>query len=405
MLLHWIWFNQIHGLTDRTKLALLEYFHDPEDIYCAEAFQSIADLKEEGLAGLLNKDLSEAETLLEQCVKTGVHLCTWKDSNYPAPLRGIPDPPVLLYYRGLLPDLQRQSAIGVVGTRKASVYGLSSAKHIAGQLARCGSLVVTGMAHGIDTMAAVGALDNGGRVIGVLGCGADRIYPTANRQLYARVLDTGGCLFSEYPPGTPPNNWHFPRRNRIISGLSQGVLVVEAPEKSGALITARYALEQGRDVFAVPGNLGVPGCAGSNGLLRDGAALITCGWDILLEYADRYPETIHPDSTLEPVDTELSHDLRLAQPAVSIEKTSVRPAENPKKSIDNSAVSPYSGVDTQSLSPEEKALFALLTPQGQLIDDVIAAAQLPSGVALAALTMLEIKGITRSLPGRYVALK
>lgn len=398
MLLHWIWLSQRPGLNQQTKLTLIERFHDPEDIYNQTEFHDCDGLGNEALASLQDKDLSDAEKVLEQCAKKRIHIVTWNDRSYPALLRGVADPPVLLYYKGMLPHWPDRALIGVVGTRKASAYGLHAAKDIAGQLARCGGIVVTGMALGVDAMAAAGALDNGGTVVGVLGCGADRIYPASNRELFYKVLDNGGCLLSEYPPGTPPNHWQFPRRNRIISGISAGVLVVEAPEKSGALITARYALEQGRDVFAVPGNLGVAGCAGSNGLLRDGAAFVTCGWDILSTYAERYRDTVHPDDTLQPV------KMGCPEEPETVEETGKFSSSIPKsdkKAVDNTPASPYSCECTPPLSAQEQAVLSQLGSRQRLIDDVIADTGLPSGTALAALTMLELKGLAKSLPGRY----
>lgn len=398
MLLHWIWLSERPGLNQRAKLALIERFHDPEDIYDLTDHSGCDGLSAEALESLRDKDLSEAEKILEQCAKKKIHIVTWNDWNYPALLRAIADPPVLLYYKGKLPDWENRALIGVVGTRKASAYGLHSAKHIAGQLARCGGAVVTGMALGVDAMAAAGALDYGGTVVGVLGCGVDRIYPASNRELFYRLCNNGGCLLSEYAPGTPPNHWHFPQRNRIISGIAAGVLVVEAPEKSGALITARCALEQGRDVFAVPGNLGVAGCAGSNSLLRDGAAFVTCGWDILSTYAERYRDTVHPDNQLQPVAVAHFDAPQVAQEAKVF---STPLPDSDKKSVDKPAVSPYSGESTQPLPSEEQAVLSLLTSEQQLIDDVIAGTGLPSGKALAALTMLELKGMAKTLPGRY----
>lgn len=402
MLLHWIWLSERPGLNAQTKLALLERFQDPEDIYCASDYSDCEVLSADAVAGLMDKDLTQAEKVLEQCAKKKIHIVVWNDRKYPSALRGIQDPPVLLYYKGTLPDWQNRALIGVVGTRKASAYGLHAAKHISGQLARCGGVVVTGMALGVDAMAAAGALDHAGTVVGVLGCGADRIYPASNRELYQRTVNNGGCLLTEYAPGTPPNHWQFPRRNRIISGLCCGVLVVEAPEKSGALITAHCALEQGRDVFAVPGNLGVAGCAGSNGLLRDGAIFVTCGWDILSMYAERYRDTVHPDDQLHPVEMTTFDTLRVAD---TTEVFSALLPETDKKAVDNTSVSPYSGVSTVSVSQEEQAVLSQLTTEPQLIDNVIADTGLPSGKALAALTMLELKGLAKTLPGRYALRK
>ena len=179
----------------------------------------------------------------------------------------------------------------MVGTRHASPYGMTTAKKMGYQITKCGGIVVSGMAYGIDGMAMKGALTAGAPVVGILGCGAEMVYPPSNRPLFSDV-ENYGCIMSEFPPGTPPVKWNFPKRNRIISGMSCGVLVVEAPEKSGALITARCAADQGRDVFVVPGNIDVPTFVGSNRLLRDGAIAVSSGWDILSEYQMQFPDKI-----------------------------------------------------------------------------------------------------------------
>ena len=282
MLVHWIWLAHLPGLSDRMKLALLQQFQDPEEIYFADsgAFDHVDGMSAEIKQALTDRDLSRSEKILEACHKEQIHLLTFRDAAYPVRLKNIPDPPVLLYYRGVLPDFDGNPVIGVVGTRKASAYGLTTAKRMGYQIGRCGGILVSGMAYGIDSMAMSGALTAGAAVVGVLGCGADIVYPPSGKGLF-RDTERYGCILSEFAPGTPPLAFHFPKRNRIIAGLSCGVLVVEAPEKSGALITARQALDQGRDVFAVPGNIDVPSLAGSNQLLRDGAIPVFSGWDVL----------------------------------------------------------------------------------------------------------------------------
>ena len=291
MLIHWIWLATRPGLSDREKAALMQYFRDAEDVFFADsdAYQCVEELTEEALLALEDKDVGRAEQILQQCQKKKIHILTYRDAGYPARLKNIPDPPVVLYYKGRLPDFDGTPLIGVVGTRQASAYGLTVAKRMGYQIARCGGIVVSGMAKGIDSMAMGGALTAGGSVVGVLGCGADMVYPPSNQDLFADT-ERYGCILSEFIPGTPPMAWNFPKRNRIISGLSCGVLVVEAPEKSGALITANQALEQGRDVFVVPGNIDVPTFVGSNRLLRDGAVAISSGWDIMSEYQALFPD-------------------------------------------------------------------------------------------------------------------
>ena len=419
MLLHWIWLAHRPDVSERMKITLLEHFQDPEDIYFAdgESYRHVEGITAAAEASLKDKDLSSAQAVLDACHREKLHILTIRDAAYPSKLKNIAAPPVLLYYKGQLPDFDAQPVIGVVGTRKASAYGLQTAKRMGYQIAQCGGIVVSGMAYGIDAMAMSGALTAGQTTVGVLGCGADIVYPLSNRGLFEDV-EHYGCILSEYAPGTQPAKWTFPRRNRIISGLSNGVLVVEAPEKSGSLITAGYALEQGRDVFVVPGNIDQPGFAGSNRLLRDGAILVSSGWDVLSEYAAIYPDKIHKD--LRPSHQTVYPD-EIAKAASEVEKSLPKVAQNPevpgknkplkkileKKSIDNRPSEAYSDVNTilPKLSPEEQKIVSALTSGERLVDDVIAQTGLTTGKILALLTMLELKGVVKRLPGKRICLK
>ena len=419
MLVHWIWLAHRPGINDRMKAVLLQYFSDPEDIFFADsgAFEHIEGLSEEMKEALGDKNLVPAEEILDACSREKIHLLTCRDAAYPTRLKNIPDPPVLLYYKGRLPDLDGSPAIGVVGTRKASAYGMTTAKRMGYQIGRCGGIVVSGMAYGIDGMAMAGALTAGQSVVGVLGCGVDIVYPLSNRALFQDVAQYG-CIMSEFPPGTPPAKWNFPKRNRIISGLSCGVLVVEAPEKSGALITARQAADQGRDVFVVPGNIDIPSFVGSNRLLRDGAIAVSSGWDILSEYEALYPDkirkdaggnhqTAYPDEVRRAAsETELSGQKVAQKPRLPKNSENLK-KEIHKKVIDKELSTPYSDViDILSkLSSDEQAIVTALQSGERLVDDVIAETGLTTGKLLAALTMLELKGILRRLPGKRISLK
>ena len=419
MLIHWIWFAHRPGVSDRMKQVLLEHFHDPEDIFYADrgAFSPVEGLTEEAMEALSDRNLTQAEEILELCHQKGLHLLTIQDAAYPNRLKNIPDPPVLLYYKGQLPDLDAFPVIGVVGTRKASAYGLTTAKRMGYQIGKCGGIVVSGMAYGIDGMAMSGALTAGQKTIGVLGCGADVVYPLSNRALFQDV-EKYGCILSEFPPGSPPVKWNFPRRNRIISGLSNGVLVVEAPEKSGALITARLAAEQGRDVFAVPGNIDIPSFVGSNRLLRDGAIMVSSGWDILSEYVGQYPDKIHKEDA---PSRQTAYPDEVRKVSAEEEKTLPKVAQKTKlpqiqkdlkkklekKGIDKEPSAPYSDVNMiiAKLSSDEQCIVKALQSGERLVDDVIAETGLTTGKLLSSLTMLELKGIIRRLPGKRITLK
>lgn len=253
----------------------------------------------------------EPDALLGRLAEKGIDAIVLTDEDYPEKLAEIPDPPPALFVRGGIPD---RPTFALVGSRKASASGLEVARSLGRSLGERGVCVASGLALGIDAAAHEGALQAGGPVVGVLGCGIDIVYPKSNRLLFERVREEG-AIVSEYYLGEPPLQWHFPARNRIISGLSDGVVVVEAPQKSGALITARHALEAGRDVWAVPGPIGFAECRGSNALLADGAGVL---WDI-----DEFVEAVAPKAA--------SQKLSIAQDAtVDTEKTPV-PAELPEQ--------------------------------------------------------------------------
>jgi DNA processing protein len=286
------------------------------------------------------------------CARTqemGVSLVTLHDMEYPCNLRTIPDPPPALFVRGRLDDVDAR-AVAIVGTRGASPYGVQAAKSLAADLARNGATVVSGLARGIDTAAHEGALEAGGRTIGVMACGIDFPYPRDSQDLMRRIADTqSGAVVSELPPGTPPSKTRFPHRNRVISGLSLGVVVVEAPERSGALITARLAAEQGREVFAMPGSINSVLSVGSHNLIKDGAKLVQTVSDVLEE---------------------------LNLPVVESE-----PQPLPE------------------LSVEEGKLLSLLSLEQRNIEELIQDTSLPSSELYSALLLLELKGLVRRLPG------
>ena len=394
MLLYWLWFHLLTGLTVSQKRALLEYFHDPEQLYRATegAYRTAVQLPEEGYTALSDKELKNARALAAECSQKRIGIVTIGDSGYPARLRQIPDAPLVLYYRGRLPNWEAYPAIGIVGTRKASGYGLQIAEKMGAQIAACGGMVVSGGASGIDGAAMKEALLQGGPVVGVLGCGADVVFPASNRELFAQ-MEEKGCLISEYPPGTPGYKWNFPQRNRLISGISHGVLVVEAPEKSGALITARHAMEQGREVFVVPGNINSDTSAGSNNLLREGATAVFEGYDILREYASRFPGQIRKAEPKE-----------ITQIPEKEEKIPTKPA---KKPIDNREVTQYSVLNSgaSTLTEEEKTLLSHLTPKIEGVDEVIARSGMETAKALSVLTKLSLKGMVKHHPGKCISLK
>ena len=410
MLMHWIWLAHHPKLTMGAKLKLLAHFGDPEEIWFTEdtALAAVEDLSAEAKEALRDRSLTEAEKIIEKCSRDRIGILTLEDAAYPARLKHIYDPPLVLYYRGTLPEFDGRPVIGIVGTRKATPYGLQAAYRIGYQIGRCGGIVVSGLAAGVDAMAMTGALAAEQPVVGVLGCGVDVVYPRSNRELFRKTEDYG-CILSEYAPGTEPVKWNFPSRNRIISGLSNGVLVVEAPEKSGALITARQAADQGRDVFVVPGNIDMDSCVGSNRLLRSGALPVGCGWDVMSEYESLYPETVHRDDSLPKRDPPLKEEKSSAfdgKNRVDSTGKQDRKNENDKIVIDKEQSSPYSDVNDipPNLSKEEQCIVAALQNGVRLVDDVIAETGMTTGRFLSLLTMLELKKVIVRHPGKRISL-
>lgn len=381
---YWVWLTTLPGLGQRTKLQLLEHFASPEEIYFApeEELLLTEGVTKAQCALLADKSLDRAEKVLEDCAKDGQFLLTMDDAAYPARLRNIYDPPLLLYGKGSLPLFDEEVAVTVVGTRSCTPYGVKAASELGYELAKQGALLVSGMAKGIDGEALRGALRAGGFTAAVLGGGADVVYPAANRRLYEDIAATG-VILSEYPPGTEPRGEHFPVRNRLLSALSVATLVVEAPERSGALITAATALEQGREVFAVPGPFDAPMSRGCNGLIREGAGLVCEAWYVLSFYESRYPHKLRLLRAKLPPLPKGAPETESGEPAKPVEEVPPAPAL-PVLDISQ---------DPGGLTDDQIAVLSVLhTDIPTLTDDAAILADLPVRRVLSALTVLEIDG-------------
>lgn len=367
---YWIWLNRITGIGARRFIKLIEYYESPRLLFQATeselepAKRILGDKLSENLIASQNEQaLKEAETVLNT---PGLKVLTLLTPDYPDILKTIYDPPPVLYCMGqnLRTGLP---TIAVVGSRRSSEYGKMSAKKVAFELAQAGAAVVSGMARGIDSMAHRGALEaENGYTIAVFGCGVDYIYPPENAGLYKSILEKG-TVISEYPPGTNPAPGNFPARNRIISGLSYGTLVIEAGLKSGAIITVDCALDQGREVYALPGNVNSPFSKGTNKLLKEGAKMVTSVEDILEDLnmaisLHRYPNT--PGKT---GSQDNSYQISRQGPALDLFETLVYNA----------------------LHDGEKGL-----------EDLIQITQMEPGQLNGVLTIMEIKGIIKQLPGK-----
>ena len=395
---YWVWLSTLGGVGAVTAAALLRHFGTPENVYLAKAedYMGIEGIKKADISRLLGKSLETANKTLQSCSQIGCRVITLQDADYPERLKNIYDPPITLYVKGNLPVIDDEPVVSIVGTRSCTPYGLKATENISYQLALHGLIVTTGLARGIDSAAARGAMRGGGRVIGVIGSGLDIVYPPENKELFEDVVNMG-VIISEYPPGSMPLPAHFPARNRILSGISLGVTVIEAPKKSGALITASRALEQGRDVFALPGNVDARNCEGSNLLLREGAIPILSYEDIISEYAELFPDKILPsDSQNDTLDRRSS-----AQRKTEEYKTKV------KKEIDNESMVEYIdlGEILNLLVGDEKLVAETIGNTAMLTDDIIIGSGLSAPQVLTALTMLEIKGFAKRENAEFKLIK
>jgi len=286
---YWLALSMIENLGPVTARKLINIFKEPEAIFKAsfEELRSIDGIGEKRARAIKEfKRWEEVEGIIKKCRSLNIELITQDEALYPENLKTIPDPPLVIFTIGR-PLPQDRYAIAIVGSRKSTDYGRRVADKLSRELAELGITVVSGLARGIDTVAHLGSLKAGGRTIGVFASGLDRPYPPENKTLIKKIVEHGGYVVSEFLPGVPPNKENFPKRNRLISGLSLGVIVVEAGSGSGALITANYALEQGREVFAVPGSIFSKNAEGTNNLIKNGARLLSGVDDILEELAPK----------------------------------------------------------------------------------------------------------------------
>ncbi len=348
---YWIGFNIVRGIGPVRLRALLDYFGDIERAWHAPGDElHRAGLDRRSLENLLAARATlDLEREVKRVTAAGAQVLTWESPDYPRLLREISDPPPVLYVKGTLTE-EDAWAIAVVGTRRASAYGREVTRRLVTVLARSGITIVSGLARGIDAEAHRAALEAGGRTIAVLGCGVDQVYPPEHRKLAAEIM-AHGALVSDYPLGTLPESANFPPRNRIISGLSLGVLVTEAGKGSGALITADFAAEQGRDVFAVPGSILMRGSAGTNALIQNGAKVVLDAADILEE-------------------------LNLTMVAEQAEARQVLPADE-----------------------TEAALLAHLSEEPLHVDDLQRQVGLPIAQVTSTLALMELKGMVRQAGG------
>ncbi len=365
---YWIALKSIKGVGNINFPALVDKFVSLPAIFTTST-QQLATTpgisKKTATAITSFKDWDKIKRDLDLTIKAGIKIVTYLDDLYPAKLQNIYDRPVFLYVKGTL--MKDEINIAMVGSRQASTYGKYTTERISRELAIKGVTIVSGLARGIDAAAHRGALTAQGRTIAIMGSGLDVIYPPENKKLYAEIVQSGAVI-SEYPPGTPPLASNFPARNRIISGMSYGVVVVEAGEKSGSLITARLALEHGREVFAVPGSIDSAGARGTNKLIKQGAKLIENIDDILEDIFPQIEKSTLPSAT--------SFDRAAAiEPPITVK-----------------------------LSAIEQIIIDLISTNNLQVDEIIAATGLSPAEALSSLMSLELKGIIKQHPGKFFTI-
>ena len=381
---YWLWLSSA-AVSPRAKSALLERFGDAETAFFAPsgAFSGLDGLSHQEALTLEKRDLSRVQEIAHACRQQELRILTLQDAAYPARLRNIYAPPVVLYVKGELPPMDSSVAIAVIGTRRASVYGRRMARDLAFQMASSGAVILSGLTAGIDAEAAIGALQAGGSCVGVLGTAHE-----AERGQLAASVGARGALISEYAPGTVQQRSFFRDRNRITAGLSLGVVAVEAPEKSGTRLFVEEAANQGKEIFAVPGNADAESCAGTLAMLKDGAKLVTCGRDVLCEFEALYPGVLHYGNAL--------HAPEEVPPSPVPAEKKAEPVLDKPESTD------YIDLKQQlsQLSEDQLQILAAMDAGPVHVDDIVERSQLPVAKVLGQLTMLELKGYVGRLPGR-----
>lgn len=369
----WISLNMTPGIGPRAATMLLERFGSPDAVFHARRTElEQLRLGPETIESLLKREFeSKADEELAQVKELGGDILVLDDGSYPNLLREIADPPITLYVRGHWQECFDQACVALIGSRKCSTYGLNAAEMLSRDLASRGITVVSGLARGIDTSAHRGAIAGGGRTIAVLGTGIDGVYPKENAKLVDEIIVSGGAVVSQFPLRTPPLSANFPFRNRIISGLSYGVVLIEATERSGSLITARLATEQDREVMAVPGNITSRTSIGTNFLIKSGAKLVQQWQDIVAELPSELSATILPPK---------------------IEKAAT--SEIPKQPE----------LEPAGMSANERKVWSMLKPDEPVhIDILVGESGLSFGELNGVLVALDIRDLIRVLPGKHYA--
>ena len=412
---YWIWLSSMDRVRPRAKALLLRRCGGAREAYFMrrEEYAALDFLNDEERDALSDKRIDSAKRIISECSENDIGILTLQDAMYPRRLAEIYDPPLVLYVRGKLPPVDDMCAVAVVGTRNATPYGIKMAQRMGYGICEGGGMVVSGLTRGVDAAAAHGAVMAGGKCVGVLGTAIDD--RQANNELAYDVMATGAVI-SEYPPGTRGKAAFFRARNRVTSGLSVATLVVEAPERSGALLFADEALNQGREVFAVPANADAENAAGSNRLIMEGASPVLRAWDVLSQFTGIFP-SLNAQGSGRPMPQDQAEDYAAqaetaadgAKPGkdAGAEKKKPRVKKlRTKKDIDKPVDEEYIDLQKQlsELSETQLAIIAAIACPHTHVDDVIERTGIPAAEVLGELTMLQIKGYVSQEPGKRFSL-
>ncbi len=429
--LYWIWLSEKCGVASKEFGRLATRYENPFDLYRLETdeIEHLEGIGNALKARLCEKSLEDAYGVLRYCKQNDVEIVSYGDARYPSRLKTIEDPPVLLYVKGKLPDLNARLCVGMVGTRKMSEYGRQSAYKISYELAAAHAVVVSGMALGVDGVAACGALSAGGSTVAVLGCGISVVYPKEHKKLWREIVRKGAVV-TEYSPMERPNGYNFPKRNRIISGLCQGVLVVEGAEGSGAMITAKSAILQGRELFALPGKINESNSEGPNLLIQNGAHVALSAEDILRHYDFLYHDMIDYRSLRQATRRGLDDESALKKYGVASlyskgrslkqvkneERLETAPSTENKQPTDPKRIETPKPTKQQTAEPSEQTqqrstdavaeldelsqrVYAAM-PEGRAVSpDALLLEGADIGEIITSLTLLELSGLVRSQVG------
>lgn len=401
---YWIWLSNACGVGSKLAVDLIRKFDDAYGVFRADE-DDLAScglrIDAKAMARITYKDTADAEEIVQWCDECGVRILCPDSQEYPSDLKALADAPMVLYCVGKLPDFDETFMCAAVGTRSMSEYGREISYNFGYGIGASGGCIVSGLAIGCDSQAIRGALDAGGKTLAVLGCGIDVVYPKENKDLFEKIVENG-AIITEYSPGVSPIGAHFPVRNRLISGISQAVCVMEGSIKSGSLITARHGFYQNKEIFAFPGRVGDTGSEGTNFLIKTGAVAITDATEVLSRFQFSYPHTIDLKPVEKPWVKKLEEEAPVKILPVKKEKKEKKKKKKKDEPIFPEKPAMVPTVDFDSLGADEIAIYRAMTPDVPMIaEEICVASGIPVAAVMASLTLLEMSGAVESGAGGY----